>query len=750
MRKANEEAALYRLEVLRPQPVIRRGSEEITLGAKGGIALAVALYLVITREKETERAELIQIFQAMAGGGPDRDHLRGIIHDLRHTFGPDAPKGREKVRWGAPVAVDAEELLALTPETMLDDTLSLYQGDFLSGWDKLKHAGRFWSWVRERRDELRRHAFTLLDGRASGLGEGLEWERVRMIGRRMSTLWPDREEGYLWELRALEQLGRFAEAHERYADAERALREHGTAPSQPLNDLGERLLRQHQEEMYRRTGDPPSESSKLVIDPASNAPQADPSQEEKLPPAESAYSVALEAEERGTDPPPSVSRAEGENHLRTTERGPSRRWFKRSLVQTVVAAGLLALTALSISWVRGSRGNEHRPTKSDAPICTSGSGRGTLTSEVHHRGGAVDAGASFTKVWMLKNTGQCTWWEDFKVARVQDANTGNFHSIVASDTVGLGERVRPGDSTAIRILMQAPERVGTLAEQWTLLEHDGTTVRIDSGMVVSLHVRPRQPPLCNSSRMRASLVSSSHAESQLIPGGSDFQASWSIRNLDSLCAWPPTVTFKRQQGSLSGTLTVMVAGERTFPRATATLLIPMRAPTVPRSYTEVWSLFSADGRLIPVDDDPHVSLTISVPNRNARPPTAPPLCGPREAKARFVSETIRDSTEMFAGQRFRKLWTLRNAGGCRWEAPMTLRRIQVIGTAVSSVEEIPVSGTVMPERTFSFVVEAQAPEVLGSHTERWMLIDADGNQIRVPNLDHVSVSILVVPNGASN
>jgi hypothetical protein len=136
---------LWRVEVLRPQPIIWHGENEIPLGERGGKALTVALYLIMTRTRETARSELLQVFVAMAGGGLDRDYLRRIVHDLREMFGSGAVRGRERIQWDLPVTVDADELLALTPETMPDDTLSLYQGDFLSGWDDAKHAGRFWT-----------------------------------------------------------------------------------------------------------------------------------------------------------------------------------------------------------------------------------------------------------------------------------------------------------------------------------------------------------------------------------------------------------------------------------------------------------------------------------------------------------------------------------------------------------------------------------------------------------------------------
>src|SRR5687768_13885848 len=125
MQTTEESQSRWRIEVLRPQPVIWCGQNEIPLGERGGKALAAAIYLIMTRTRETARAELLQVFLGFAGGSLDRDYLRRIVHDLREVFGSGAVRGRERIRWELPLTVDAEELLALTPETMPDDTLSL-------------------------------------------------------------------------------------------------------------------------------------------------------------------------------------------------------------------------------------------------------------------------------------------------------------------------------------------------------------------------------------------------------------------------------------------------------------------------------------------------------------------------------------------------------------------------------------------------------------------------------------------------
>ncbi|HEV7625992.1 MAG TPA: hypothetical protein VGO89_05805, partial [Streptomyces sp.] len=162
-----ENEAPWRLEVLRPLPRILRGGEEITLGERGGVSLAVAVYLILTRNRETRRQDLVELFRGKPGGGLDRDRLRRIIHTLKQTFGPAAiTTTKETLQWQFPIVTDADELLAMRPEGPADPELPLYGGDFISDWEKVSHAGRFGAWIRERREEYRARAFHLLDARA--------------------------------------------------------------------------------------------------------------------------------------------------------------------------------------------------------------------------------------------------------------------------------------------------------------------------------------------------------------------------------------------------------------------------------------------------------------------------------------------------------------------------------------------------------------------------------------------------------
>ena len=79
MQKPIENPSPWRLEVLRPKPLILHGKEEVPFGERGGMALPVAVDLMMTHSQEITRAELLQVFVAKAGSSLDRENLRGIF-----------------------------------------------------------------------------------------------------------------------------------------------------------------------------------------------------------------------------------------------------------------------------------------------------------------------------------------------------------------------------------------------------------------------------------------------------------------------------------------------------------------------------------------------------------------------------------------------------------------------------------------------------------------------------------------------
>jgi DNA-binding SARP family transcriptional activator len=736
----------WRLEVLRPLPRITSGGEEIALGERGGISLAVALYLILTRDRESQRQDLVELFRGMSGGGLDRERLRRIVHTLRQTFGASAISATKGgLQWQLPIQTDVDELLAMTPDRMDDPELPLYFGDFLSGWEKEGHAGRFGAWIKERREEYRAQAFHLIDTRARLSRDEAKWDEMRRAGARMSALWPAREEGYLWEVLALEGAGDLVRAEARFQEASAAIGRTGKV-SDALAMLGERLRKRREAEIAQRAAEPAVAAhlpdSKGPVEGSGTEPiVTDGGTDELMVGEPKALSPALDA--TAWDVPSGGPMNEHTHALGgppPDSAPPPRSGI--SAVKRGLAVGALCL-ALVAAWLAGGTAGQ----ASDPPLCREGRGRATLVREVYQTGRGVDAGSSFRKVWTLENDGSCRWDREFRVVRQPADSQGVPRLVVPAETLRLERQVLPGDSASIAIPMRAPVVHAHVRERWSLLDASGSSVTIDGSpyLPVDLLVRRRPVAFCRPEEMEAAIVSTSHRERQVLAAGTEFEGTWTLIN-PRLCAWRPEVALERtgeRPPALSGPTNRVMAGDTVLPGEAVTFRVPMYAPALPSPYAEEWELVAPGGTRVPMSDLASVRISVRVASPGEAAQLTAPLCGRGEAEAGFVSETLRDSTPLAPDRSFEKVWTLRNTGDCRWDGSMALHFTSSTGNRMSLVDEVPVVGMVMPEHTYSFVIPGRSPVQSGVYTEKWQLRTRYGEVVPIPNPNAVWVTIRV-------
>lgn len=102
----------------------------------------------------------------------------------------------------------------------------------------------------------------------------------------------------------------------------------------------------------------------------------------------------------------------------------------------------------------------------------SGSGDGCLNSVLVSdvtipSGTKLDQNETFTKTWLVKNTGTCPWSGDFKITFVG----GN---VFGSDTRKIRQEVGPGNSAEISLAMTAPGTAGAYTSSWQMASDTGT------------------------------------------------------------------------------------------------------------------------------------------------------------------------------------------------------------------------------------------------------------------------------------
>ena len=107
----------------------------------------------------------------------------------------------------------------------------------------------------------------------------------------------------------------------------------------------------------------------------------------------------------------------------------------------------------------------------------------------------------------------------------------------------------------------------------------------------------------------------------------------------------------------------------------------------------------------------------------------------------FVSETYKDNTILQANTSFTKTWTLKNVGNTTWNSNYKLKYVS--GNLGTNHNDISISGTIAPDKTYTFSVPMKAPSTAGPYREDWKLVNSSGTIIKVGNSDTIWALIKV-------
>lgn len=105
-----------------------------------------------------------------------------------------------------------------------------------------------------------------------------------------------------------------------------------------------------------------------------------------------------------------------------------------------------------------------------APVCN----QATFIADITVTDGTqMSKGQDFTKTWRIKNSGTCTWDEDYKVVFSSGTNLANKSSYA------LPEDVSPGETVDISIPMEAPNENGLYKSNWVIRSDTGSTFGVN-------------------------------------------------------------------------------------------------------------------------------------------------------------------------------------------------------------------------------------------------------------------------------
>lgn len=117
---------------------------------------------------------------------------------------------------------------------------------------------------------------------------------------------------------------------------------------------------------------------------------------------------------------------------------------------------------------------------------------------------------------------------------------------------------------------------------------------------------------------------------------------------------------------------------------------------------------------------PTITSLPTITPKPGEPTSTPQPCN----KARAISETYPDDTEITAGTDFDKSWRLENIGTCTWNA--NYRVVFFSGDQMGGPNSQLLNTTVAPGEMIDIIIDQTAPAAAGTYKGIWKLEDNDG------------------------
>ncbi len=128
-----------------------------------------------------------------------------------------------------------------------------------------------------------------------------------------------------------------------------------------------------------------------------------------------------------------------------------------------------------------------------------------------------------------------------------------------------------------------------------------------------------------------------------------------------------------------------------------------------------------------------------VPTNTPIPPTKTPVPIPCYAASFIADVTIKDGTNLYAGDPFTKTWQIKNVGSCSWTKDYKIFFFG--GNQMSAASAIAFPKTVNPGETVNLSVDMIAPTDTGNVSGSWMLKAANGTVFGVGSNYNVALTV---------
>jgi DNA-binding SARP family transcriptional activator len=688
--------------------------------------LAVLVLLRLLPAGRLNRAELERLLWLRVPGDPSNS-LSQALGPLRDHL-PDLSKGKGPLAWPGrhALACDVDVLMAGDggPEARRA-AIAAYRGVFLKDFTSARRpeAGEeeFRHWVdqqQERYEAVFRRLLADEAAEAEGAGCWQEVERLARSAIDVDRHWPH---PHALLLRALAGSGQ-PEAARRHFDA---LVRQLQADAEPGEEV----------EADPEVADAYAQIDALSAAAAAAAARARPA---AVPPAPAPVREDPPAARATVESLVPLPAPRGAAERPGTHRGG--RWRTRRLVP-LAALGVGGVFALALYGKEAAAGRDRDAFAAPqpaalAPLCQPGEMRATLVEQDFKADpvNVVQPNTHFTTVWHLQNAGRCTWPASLRLRRISPKVLS-----ISDREIPAQKAVPSGDTIQFPAPMVAPGDTGRFDETWELLDAGGHRVPVGEGrgtLAAAIRVLDGPPPPCRPADVQVQIATRGYVDDSRVRPGSRFTYEWTFMNRAPGCSLDQAYALRFVSASparmSSPAADQIPITQPVIPSHGYTFEIPMQAPSRPGTFTESWRLVYRDGRTVPIEGFQSAGLRLVVHDDTAAVPEVP-YCKPGEYAIAFMNtERPEDESEIPAGTRFVKKWTVANRGRCTWESGLRLHYVRAKGGR-RSVEpsDVVVGRPVAPRESYTFSVPIRVPRRPGLYAEYWSAISPAGDTIPI-------------------
>lgn len=231
-------------------------------------------------------------------------------------------------------------------------------------------------------------------------------------------------------------------------------------------------------------------------------------------------------------------------------------------------------------------------------------------SETIPDGSVLIPGQVFTKTWVVKNSGNCTWDTGYALVRVQGEALG------APDELPLSAEAPPGSQIELRVQMTVPLLPGEHTSYWKLRSPDkeyfsllwlkinssgGTDNTAVNAPAASTPVPQATPaPLSGAAPLssgadRFSLLSETIPDGSQLQPGQAFTKTWTLKNTGAT-TWTEKYGLILALGDAMNGPALTPFGHPTPPGGILEIRLDLTAPKIPGEYITHWQMRTAAGQ----------------------------------------------------------------------------------------------------------------------------------------------------------